>query len=334
MERSTDIVVQGYGASLRKKENRFVLAHEGETREFPAGVVRQILVSGEATVTSAALRLAAEEGIDVVFCLPHGAPSCRVVPCHGKGIAETRRAQLLAANRPEGYALVAEVTRAKVHNMGHLLAALGRRRGDETLRAEGERILAAVPSVPQAGILPRDAPLLRGAEGNASRHYFAALARVIPPPLYLGTRTRHPAADAFNACLNYGYGILYAEVERACILAGLDPHAGFLHADRYGHLSLVYDLIEQFRQPVVDRAILSLAVRGEISAGDMDGRGYLSPDAKRTVTVAVFSRLDDARPIDGREASFRAAIGENIHSLARSLREGSPYTAFRWGYGR
>jgi hypothetical protein len=59
------------------------------------------------------------------------------------------------------------------------------------------------------------------------------------------SRSRQPAADAFNAMLNYSCGILYSLVEKACILAGLEPFVGFLHTDNYNKKSLVYDLIEQ-----------------------------------------------------------------------------------------
>jgi CRISPR-associated protein Cas1 len=42
--------------------------------------------------------------------------------------------------------------------------------------------------------------------------------------------------------LNYSYGVLYSLVEKACILAGLDPFVGFLHTDNYNKKSLVFDL--------------------------------------------------------------------------------------------
>lgn len=60
-------------------------------------------------------------------------------------------------------------------------------------------------------------------------------------------RSKRPAKDPFNAALNYCYGMLYSQVEKACILAGLDPYVGFLHTDNYNKKSLVYDLIEPFR---------------------------------------------------------------------------------------
>jgi hypothetical protein len=53
---------------------------------------------------------------------------------------------------------------------------------------------------------------------------------------------------------NYSYG----QVERAVLLDGLDPYAGFLHEDRPGKPSLVLDLIEEFRQLVVDRRTFAL----------------------------------------------------------------------------
>ncbi|MBI4483225.1 MAG: CRISPR-associated endonuclease Cas1 [Acidobacteria bacterium] len=43
----------------------------------------------------------------------------------------------------------------------------------------------------------------------------------------------------------------------AVLNAGLEPFAGFLHVDRPGKPSLVLDLVEEFRQPVVDRVVLS-----------------------------------------------------------------------------
>src|SRR5439155_51969 len=66
-----------------------------------------------------------------------------------------------------------------------------------------------------------------------------------------------------NASLTYGYGILYSQVWGAVLNAGLEPFAGFLHVDRPGKPSLVLDLTEEFRQPVVDRAVIAHVNLGE-----------------------------------------------------------------------
>src|SRR5205807_1851493 len=83
--------------------------------------------------------------------------------------------------------------------------------------------------------------------GSAGRAYFACLSPLVPEAYRFEGRSRQPARDAFNAMLNYSYGVLYSLVEKACILAGLDPFVGFLHTDNYNKKSLVFDLIEPFR---------------------------------------------------------------------------------------
>jgi hypothetical protein len=77
-------------------------------------------------------------------------------------------------------------------------------------------------------------------------------------PGVLGVGNRH-ATHPVNAMLNYGYSILEAEVRISVLTAGLDPEIGYLHTNRKGRLSVVYDLMEPLR-PVVDRGILNLLV--------------------------------------------------------------------------
>jgi CRISPR-associated protein Cas1 len=68
--------------------------------------------------------------------------------------------------------------------------------------------------------------------------------------------------------LNYGYGVLMGEVWRAVHYAGLDPYAGFLHADKPGKPSMVLDLMEEFRPHLVDRLVVKLVSKKMI---DKDG---------------------------------------------------------------
>ena len=64
--------------------------------------------------------------------------------------------------------------------------------------------------------------------------------------------------DKYNSILNYGYGILYNEIERACLYVGLDPCLGLYHTERYGKPALVCDLIEEFSVPIVDCALFPI----------------------------------------------------------------------------
>lgn len=328
-----DIVVNGYGASLRKKGNRFALEHGGEVQEFSADMVRQFILSDSVSITSGAMKLAAEKGIDIVVLSRSGMPVCRVYPCEPCGTVTTRKNQLAAASTAAGYHLSAAMVSAKVTNMANLLAALGKSRNNHDLRSAAEEIGRLADAIPPEGTPSMQGALIRGIEGRASRVYFAALSLVIPPDLYRGRRSQHPAEDVFNAYLNYCYGILYNEVEKACILAGLDPYIGFLHAERYGKRSFVYDVIEQFRQPVVDRMVITLAVRGRMQREDTDERWYLVGEGRRKAIASTLQRLDEERVIGGRTTSFRSAVLENARSIVNYLNEGAVFEPFvyRWG---
>lgn len=97
---------------------------------------------------------------------------------------------------------------------------------------------------------------LRGAEGLAAKFYFATFADLLDGKWK--ERSQHPARDPVNALLNYGYAFLEREVRIAVALAGMDARIGFFHANDGRKDSLIFDLMEFFRQPVIDRFILSL----------------------------------------------------------------------------
>ncbi len=97
------------------------------------------------------------------------------------------------------------------------------------------------------GSLEELASTIMGFEGTASRIYFKLLSQLIPESHRFSGCSPRPALDAFNAFLNYAYGILYSKTERALIIAGLDPYIGLLHTDNYNKKSFVFDFIEAYR---------------------------------------------------------------------------------------
>src|SRR5262249_36108069 len=105
---------------------------------------------------------------------------------------------------------------------------------------------------------------LRIYEGQAARAYFAAWAgwplcwgkadgKRVPPhrlsardrssPVSPGDNGRR-AVDPLNAVLNYAYALLEGQCRQALTQIGFDVACGFLHLDKLGRDSLVYDLME------------------------------------------------------------------------------------------
>jgi CRISPR-associated protein Cas1 len=108
-------------------------------------------------------------------------------------------------------------------------------------------------------------------------------------------------------------------VEQAIILAGLDPYAGFLHADRPGKPSLVLDLIEEFRQCIVDRTIIGLTNRHVPL--EQDEEHLLTQETRRKVAEKVLERLDgSAEPYEGKRQVLRFILQSQARHLASFLR--------------
>jgi CRISPR-associated protein Cas1 len=115
---------------------------------------------------------------------------------------------------------------------------------------------------------------MMGFEGATARLYFKALAELVSPgagaELRPRGRSRRPPRDRFNALLSFGYGLLYRDVVGAIVRVGPDPAFGFFHQPRSTAFPLALDLMELFRVPLVDMAILG-AVNRRTFAADEDG---------------------------------------------------------------
>ncbi len=91
---------------------------------------------------------------------------------------------------------------------------------------------------------------LRGLEGAAAHHYFAAFVELFPDSLHFSGRNRRPPRDPVNAALSLGYTLLHAEVIVAAYGHGLDPYIGFYHDLSWGRESLACDLVEPLRTEI------------------------------------------------------------------------------------
>ncbi|SFH40425.1 CRISPR-associated endonuclease Cas1 [Desulfotomaculum arcticum] len=91
--------------------------------------------------------------------------------------------------------------------------------------------------------------------------------------LCIGNRTSpksggpRKAIDPLNACLNYLYAILETRVKNSCVINGVDPDFGIIHADHANRASLVFDLMEPVR-PKVDRLLLEWMLKRRFDPKD------------------------------------------------------------------
>ncbi|MGH3621836.1 MAG: type I-C CRISPR-associated endonuclease Cas1c, partial [Sciscionella sp.] len=180
------------------------------------------------------------------------------------GNPHLRLAQFRAFDNPERRASIAAAFVAgKLHNYRQLLLRAARDATEarqQRLRDIADRHATALTEL---AITPGLGQIL-GIEGNAARDYFQGL-DLLAPGTAVG-RTRRPPQDPVNCLLSFGYGMLRVAVHGALEQVGLDPYLGYLHGIRPRKPALALDLMEEFRPLLVDRLVLTLVNRHQLTA--------------------------------------------------------------------
>jgi CRISPR-associated protein Cas1 len=324
-----DLIVEGKGLFIGKHQGRICIYRAQKTiQETPLIHLKQIVVVDNGVgISSDVVRVCSEEGIPIHFISKHGSTLAGLYATGLNGTILTRRAQLLAYTTTQGVTISKAFVQGKLANQANLLRYFARSRREEqpALCQEIDLVVAAlrdaqlaVADLQHSSMQEVREPLL-SIEGRAAQHYWHIIKYILPPAVQWPGRETRGARDLFNALLNYGYGVLYAQVEQAVLLAGLDPYAGFLHTDRPGKPSLVLDLIEEFRQCVVDRTVIGLLNRHV--AFEQDQEQLLTEGTRRKLAEKILERLDGSAELyEQKRQALRFILQSQARHLACFLR--------------
>lgn len=319
-----------YGTYLHVKDQLFEVRQkvDGEVRKthLAAHKVKSIWLSDGIALSSDAVKLAMQHNVDIVFLEYNGQPYSRV--WHSKLGSTTliRKKQLEASLDERALKYTQQWLGAKLDNqLGFLKSLLSHRpQHEDHLSERIERItkLRTAMLALEAPHIDEVAEQARGLEGTAGRLYFEALSKILPRHYRFAGRSFRPAQDAFNAFLNYAYGILYSRVEKALIIAGIDPYLGFLHRDDYNYKSMVYDFIEPYRifaEEPVFRLFAGKKVRQDHTDALADGF-RLNKEGKVLLIERFNKHLEEDKiRYKGRNQSRANSIQFDAHQFANEL---------------
>ncbi len=318
------LVLNTPGAYLSKSGECFQIKVGEEKNLVSCKKVQSILITTSAAFSTDAIELAVQNNIDIIFLDKFGNPFGRVWQSKLGSTTLIRRRQLEIAETEEGLKLVSEWIGQKIQNQIDFLEELSRHRESKVEKLQGyiSSLKEAKEKISNlAGTLEEKRGSFMGIEGGAGRAYFAGLGFLIPEQWRFNGRSRRPAKDGFNAVLNYTYGILYSMVEKACLIAGLDPFIGFLHTDNYNKKSLVFDLIEPFRI-LGEKTTFYLFSKRQIKQSFFDkipNGVTLNKEGKQILITAFNERMDIKIRYRGRNISQRDVIQFECHRIANGL---------------
>ncbi len=173
---------------------------------------------------------------------------------------------------------------------------------------------------------------IMGVEGICSNIYFRAFGKMFRCSFEFHERSRRPPRDPINVIISLGYTFLMKEVSNALVAESFEMYLGFLHGIHYGRKSLALDIVEEFRQPVVDRLVIRLFNKRMITEYDFsteENQILLNEEGFKKF-CKEFERWMTDKSFSGNEMSFRSRIREQVNGLKKAVQEGNRYIPWRW----
>lgn len=342
------IFLDDFGIFLGRKRNRFIIKKDGEAKEIVADDVDSIICCSSGVAFSAsALDLAVANNIQVIFARYRGWPYGILMPATMTGSVRARREQFIAYNDERSVVLAKKFIAGKLVNQANFLKLMAKNRRQtnpdlaERLYKSGKLIDETNERISreQGSNIDEKRQQLMNLEAEAARYYWDSVRQILPPDLGFTGRETRGARDAFNAMLNFGYQtILFPEVWKAVSYAGLDFYAGYLHADRSGKPSLVLDMMEEFRQQLVDRTLIGLITKSVIKPNEIiaaeaveEGR-VLSKEVIKVLLTSFQERLDSEVMFNGQKGSLKSFIHLQPRCVVRFLLKEADYVPFCLGW--
>lgn len=324
---------------LRTDNGNVVVEHEGKVLcRVPLHLLEGMVLFGSLGMSPALMGECAQRGIGVSFLGMSGKFLARVVG-EPTGNVLLRRAQYRMADDSERSLAVAKrFVVAKVRNQRTVLRRFQSDHadaGDGRVALAMETIDALLGQVPAA--TTRDE--LMGLEGKAADVYFSVFDELVVQDtgFVFGGRSRRPPRDELNALLSLFYSLLAHDMASACNTVGLDPYVGFFHVDRPGRLSLALDAMEELRAYLVDRFVLSIVNRRQVSTDAFIGSaetGFELKDEERKRLIGLWqSRKQEevTHPFLREKVPLGLLPYVQVQLLVRYVRgELDDYPAFVW----
>lgn len=322
------------GAYVQKIGDRIIVTKSGQTLlDIPVFQVDNIAIIGNVQITTQALHMLMLHGVDVSYFTRSGGYL-------GMTAAESARNIFL---RFEQYRCFMEeqkrmeiarcIVDGKIRNQMDMIRTYRWTGIDHDWHSDLDRMEQIRQSIPDRA----DSHELMGTEGVCSQIYFGAFAAMLKcnfrndSHVFRG-RNRRPPKDPVNVILSLAYTFLTREVCSVLEAESFEPYLGFLHGIRYGRKSLALDLVEEFRQPAVDRLVLMLFNKQMLSSYDFDfdegeNRVILNEEGYKTF-CREYERWMSGRNSAAGDPSFRNRIRQQVAALRKTIQKGEPYITY------
>ena len=321
------IYVKEQGSHIRKAGERIeIIKQNQKLLSFPISNIDGISIIGNVQISTQALTYLMENGVDVSLFSYSG----RYI---GQAMADSSKNIFLRFSQYDTYQnmekrleMAKNIVSNKIENQINVVRVY-RYKDGFTPRREIEKMRKMQENLSSC----KTTNEILGVEGMCSNIYFSCFAHMISCQFEFRGRNRRPPRDPINVMLSLGYTFLTREICSVLESESFEVYLGFLHGIRYGRKSLALDLVEEFRQPVVDRFVIRSFNKRILSEFDFE-----MEDEKvilNEVGFRKFCRNFEKWMIGGErgiEKNFRQIIKQQAVVLKRAVQNKQPYLPYRW----
>lgn len=299
---------------LALSQGKFVLKDKGVIKhKFPINQISQIIINAQISLSSAVIKECAKKKISINFIDEKTNLSYATLISANSAIPKTAASQISLLTTKKSLRIAQQFIIGKLKNQINYLKYLG-----AEIKAMQEILKLRVPDAASVSEL-------MGFEGSAANSYWQAIAKAIDYEFGFSARVTQGATDIVNSALNYGYAILYSKILKSIAAAGLSPHVSYLHALDEQKPTLAFDLIEEFRAFIVDRAVISMVNKNEpFEIKD----GLLSAATRQNIAKNVNEKLFACTQYRGEQLKAQDIIDRQAYALKRAVTQNEKYKPF------
>lgn len=323
------LYVREQGSCVQKRGERILVTkNRKELLDIPVMGVENVALIGNVQMTTQMLHFLMEQGVDVSYFSFGGNYLGHSAAESSRNIFVRFAQYELYLSLPDRIAMAKVIVHNKIKNQTALILQHRWTGSDYDWKKDADQIEKCREKLETAET-PNQ---VLGIEGMCSNIYFKSFARMFRCKITFPGRNRRPPKDPINVILSLGYTFLTREVSAALEAESFEMYLGFLHGIRYGRKSLALDMVEELRQPVIDRLVIRLFNKQIFSEYDFDletDAVMLSEEGFRKFCREYEKWMTD-KSFSGSVKTFRSIIKEQAALLKKAIQQKESYVPFSW----
>ena len=308
-------------AYIKKQNNTYLVTQNDEIKlKIPSNQLEGLVIFDKVQISSQALVALLRQGVFVTWLSSTGEYVGRLESPQFVNVSKQKQQLRLTDNPEFCLQLAKKFVLAKINNSNALLYNYNRRRRLELIITNMAKMNSLKKTITNATEISK----IRGYEGYIAKTYFEALSAITPDYLPFKKRSKQPPKDMFNSMLSLGYTLLHQEIQTTAIQNGLHPYFPFYHTASSGYPALAFDLIEEWRAPIIDSLVLALINNKQIFPHDFDkplenGAVYLSYEGRKKFISAYNKKMLTINSYCGSAYSYRHTLNWQAKSLCQAI---------------